>query len=68
MGLLLIAMNRISRDEKSGRYYIRSGVILMEKTQVMTVKIEEETNVRGLAEEDAIEVMATDIKVIRRGG
>lgn len=61
-------MNRISRDEKSGRYYIRSGVILMEKTQVMTVKIEEETNVRGLAEEDAIEVMATDIKVIRRGG
>ena len=59
---------RISRDEKSGRYYIRSGVILMEKTQVMTVKIEEETNVRGLAEEDAIEVMATDIKVIRRGG
>ena len=61
-------MNRISRDEKSGRYYIRSGVILMEKTQVMTVKIEEETNVRGFAEEDAIKVMATDIKVIRRGG
>lgn len=35
---------------------------MREKTQVMTVKIEEETNVRDFVDEDSVEVIVTNIK------
>lgn len=39
-----------------------------EKTQVMTMKIEEETNVRGFVEEESTEVMTTNTKETKKGG
>lgn len=41
---------------------IRFGVMMKKKSPGMTVKAEEETNVRYFVEKESIEVMATNIK------
>lgn len=41
---------------------IRFGVMMRKKTPVMTVKTEEETNVRYFVEEESMEVMSTNTK------